>query len=232
MAVFDRRAPKRKRRLLRRVKRWNRLHPRKAIEIPKGFRASTPRVGRHCKRLLLDAAKAWKLPQTGRFDEKMLWEITPFADKQVAIALREVGVTEKPKGSNSGPRVTVFQKATGALKLAWCASYQYWVAKTAGWLGSIPYAADVTNWLRAADNPKNKRVTRVRSRLKVRRGDRAIDNPDGGDEDHIWMVVRNYGVAHGMVGVGGNENDSVVRSLRPFWRAAAFVRLHEDPIEK
>lgn len=233
-APLDLRAPKRKRRLLRWVKHWNATHRKlsRQIEIPKSFRAWTPRVGRSAQLLLGLMQDAAGLKVTHTFNVATLWELTPFVEKQIREALLELGVSEHPPGSNQGSRVTDYQRSTGAIALAWCGSFQYWLLKGVHWLGNIPGAADVTMWLHAADDPANKRVTRVKGALRARRGDRAIDNYDGGDVDHIWLVVRNYGVAQGMIGVGGNEGNAVTRRVRPFWQAAAFVRVHEDPVEK
>jgi len=232
-APLDLRAPRRKRRLLRWVRHWNATHTKlsRKIVVPRGFRVSTPRVGRSAQLLLGLMQDAAGLKVTRTFDVRTLWEITPFVERQIVLAMRELGVSEHPPGSNKGTRVTYYQHSTGAIALAWCGSFQYWLLKLARWPGNIPYAADVTAWLKAADDPANHRVTRVKGALRARRGDRAIDNPDQGGT-HIWLVVRNYGVVKGIIGVGGNEGNAVVRSLRPFWRAGAYVRVHEDPVGK
>ena len=47
------------------------------------------------------------------------------------IALHEVGVTEHPAGSNSGPRVHQYQEVTGAYGAPWCASFQSWCFREA-----------------------------------------------------------------------------------------------------
>lgn len=56
------------------------------------------------------------------------------AERMVQIALAEVGVQEKPRGSNRGPRVDDYQRATDLDKKqwgAWCASFVAWVMMTA-----------------------------------------------------------------------------------------------------
>ena len=52
----------------------------------------------------------------------------------VSIALREVGVSEHPPGSNSGPRVRQYQAATdlGGTGWPWCAAFVEWCWKAAG----------------------------------------------------------------------------------------------------
>lgn len=52
------------------------------------------------------------------------------SERMVQIALAEVGVSEKPRGSNRGPRVNQYQCATDldrALWGAWCAAFVCWV---------------------------------------------------------------------------------------------------------
>lgn len=52
----------------------------------------------------------------------------------VKIALAEVGVQEKPRGSNRGPRVDQYQAATELERAqwgAWCAAFVCWVMREA-----------------------------------------------------------------------------------------------------
>jgi hypothetical protein len=52
------------------------------------------------------------------------------SERMVQIALAEVGVSEKPRGSNRGPRVNQYQCATDLEKPlwgAWCAAFVCWV---------------------------------------------------------------------------------------------------------
>ena len=56
------------------------------------------------------------------------------AQRMVQIALAEVGVEEKPRGSNRGPRVDDYQRATDLDKKqwgAWCAAFVCWVMMAA-----------------------------------------------------------------------------------------------------
>lgn len=54
------------------------------------------------------------------------------AEKTLAIAIKNVGVTEKPKGSNSGPEVDIYLKSIGLGKgYPWCMAFVYWCVNTA-----------------------------------------------------------------------------------------------------
>lgn len=59
--------------------------------------------------------------------------MTP-GERAVLIAQAEVGVTEAPPGSNTGPRVRVFQAATtlAGTRWPWCAAFVQWVWDRAG----------------------------------------------------------------------------------------------------
>ncbi len=153
--------------------------------------------------------------------------IRDFGARQVAIAAREIGVKESPAGSNSGPRVRVYQVLTGAFGAPWCASFSAWVAVQGGFpkerLPKPP--AWVPAWLAAARDPGNRYLSVV-SRTAARRGDRVIYNWDGGQPDHIGVVSRNLGLLHGFIAVEGNAGDAVTTKTRAFGRTTTFVRLH------
>lgn len=50
----------------------------------------------------------------------------------VKYARREIGVQEVPLGSNSGPRVRIYQAVTGAYRAAWCVSFASFIYLEAG----------------------------------------------------------------------------------------------------
>lgn len=92
----------------------------------------------------------------------------------LAIAAAEVGVEEKPRGSNRGPRVDQYQAATWLDKKdwgAWCASYVDWVvmkAMEAGAARGVTYtfkrprtagAWDLQRWSLAQDHSTNTRIS-------------------------------------------------------------------------
>jgi hypothetical protein len=50
-----------------------------------------------------------------------------FLQQALDIARSQIGVTEKPPGSNSGPEVTAYQSRTGIpTGLPWCMAFVYW----------------------------------------------------------------------------------------------------------
>lgn len=59
------------------------------------------------------------------------------AERSLQIAISQLGVSEQPKGSNSGPEVNQYLKSVGLGKgYAWCMAFVYWcVNKAAGEMG-------------------------------------------------------------------------------------------------
>ncbi len=54
------------------------------------------------------------------------------AERSLKIALVHEGVSEHPKGSNSGPEVDIYLKSVGLGKgYAWCMAFVYWCVNTA-----------------------------------------------------------------------------------------------------
>jgi|ERR1035437_6037185 hypothetical protein len=54
------------------------------------------------------------------------------AEKSLEIALTQVGVCEKPKGSNAGPEVTPYLRSVGLNGgFPWCMAFVYWCVNTA-----------------------------------------------------------------------------------------------------
>jgi hypothetical protein len=52
---------------------------------------------------------------------------SPLLSQAIEIARREIGVTEVPPGSNSGPKVDEYLRSTGlGPGYPWCASFVYW----------------------------------------------------------------------------------------------------------
>lgn len=94
-----------------------------------------------------------QVPQSAQLTHQLHDLLFPPTLPQIAvgIAKAEVGVTEHPAGSNSGPRVHTFQSATGAYGQPWCASFVTWcyetAAKRAGrTVRPAPIAAYVPSW--------------------------------------------------------------------------------------
>ena len=54
------------------------------------------------------------------------------SEKTLEIALSQEGVSEKPKGSNSGPEVSGYLKSVGLIgAYPWCMSFVYWCVQQA-----------------------------------------------------------------------------------------------------
>ena len=54
------------------------------------------------------------------------------AQKTLSIAISNEGVSENPKGSNSGPEVDIYLKSVGLKKgNPWCMAFVYWCVNTA-----------------------------------------------------------------------------------------------------
>lgn len=50
------------------------------------------------------------------------------ADTTIKTAITQLGVEERPKGSNAGPEVEIYLKSVGLGKgYAWCMAFVYWV---------------------------------------------------------------------------------------------------------
>jgi len=123
------------------------------------------------------------------------------ADQVVAIARAEVGVAETPIGSNTGPRVLEYQRATALAGTGWpwCAAFVEWAWETAGLL----------------DHPANP-STYWMCRIAAGR-DELVDTPKVGGAiiwcgTHVGLVV---GLGVGVVyTVEGNASDRVMEKTR------------------
>lgn len=155
--------------------------------------------------------------------------------KMIAIAKREVGVKEHPPDSNSGPRVAQYQKVTGAFFAAWCASFQSWVLRQAGYKGHLPdQPAWCPGWHMTAT--AHKYGFRIVSEQDAGPGDWVIYNwqrgtpNDDGVDDHIGMLLTKvhngaFKAVEGNTAVGNDSNGGQVmirdREMRP---VSCFVR--------
>src|SRR5581483_1835500 len=88
----------------------------KPVAGPYFFELLTGRANRPI-RWVSNAAKRAAAPSTGP---------TQIALRIRTVELSQLGQTEHPIGSNSGWPVTMYQRATGAVGLAWCVSFQQW----------------------------------------------------------------------------------------------------------
>lgn len=128
------------------------------------------------------------------------------------VAAAEIGVREDPMGSNSGPRVRVYQSHTflGGTGWPWCAAFVNFCMDMAG--VGLPYKtagvpdlhgwAQRHGWVVALPEP----------------GDIATWNGDA----HTNLVERVEGST--IHCIDGNHEDQVMRSVRPRGEATAFIR--------
>ena len=78
--------------------------------------------------------------------------------KALVVALTQLGVQEKPKGSNSGPEVSGYLKSVGInFPASWCAAFVYWshdqVAKELKITNPLPKTGGVLDmWNKASAN--------------------------------------------------------------------------------
>lgn len=74
---------------------------------------------------------------------------------ETALKEKAAGVTEVPKGSNSGPRVDEYLKLSGvASPNAWCAAYLHWCLAQNGINGAGAYGPNYLKWGTKLDQPK------------------------------------------------------------------------------
>ena len=146
--------------------------------------------------------------------------------RALAEALRHVGVKESPPGSNR----TMFGRWFGADGVPWCAIFASYcfdvgagVVLCRGWHGAgvgrrgVAYVPTLSAWLRATG-----RAVEV-----PEPGDLAVYDWDGGDPDHVGIVIRplaagRFEAVEGNTAVG---NDSDGGEVMRRTRAAAHVRV-------
>jgi hypothetical protein len=156
------------------------------------------------------------------------------AVKALEIATTQLGVSEVPKGSNSGPQVEQYLKSVG-LKggYAWCMAFVYWCANKA--------AAEIAANANAAVNPlvKTALVMRQWNETTLRKLPKTARNIQPGD---IFIMEFGHGTGHTgfvesvkagyIVTIEGNTNDDgsregyeVARRERPISSLKGFIQL-------
>lgn len=136
--------------------------------------------------------------------------------RALAIAEREIGVTEQPPGSNDGPRIADYRSAVAGSYAGapWCAYFVSWAAAQAGapigpngqGLGSV---AGITDWARSTG--------------------RLTNDPQPGDlilfgTEHVG-IVESVNADGTLTTVEGNASNGVHREVHPRSDATGFVRL-------
>lgn len=141
----------------------------------------------------------------------------PRHEAELASALKDVGVREQPTGSNTGPRVRVYQAATwlGGTGWPWCAAFCCYQAEQAGF--ALPYkgagAYAWLDWARGAGWDTTAPIP----------GDWVVWDIGAG---HI-SILREP-IKDGYVDtVDGNASDSVMLCSRPFSLVRGFIHLPE-----
>jgi cell wall-associated NlpC family hydrolase len=157
-------------------------------------------------------------------------DVAAAGERALAEALRQLGVRERPPGSNRTP----FGRWFGVDGVPWCAIFVSWcyargagITLCHGWQGAgvyphgVAYVPTLDAWLRATG-----RVV-----AKPEPGDIAIFDWDGGAPDHAGLVERALGrgrvaTVEGNTGVG-NDSDggAVLRRERSVAQICTLGRL-------
>jgi len=149
--------------------------------------------------------------------------------RALAEALRHVGVKESPPGSNR----TMFGRWFGADGVPWCAIFASYcfdvgagVVLCRGWHGAgvgkrgVAYVPTLSAWLRATGRVVDDPLP----------GDLAVYDWDGGDPDHVGLVVRRLGAdrfesVEGNTAVGDDsDGGAVMRRSRSDAQVLLFGR--------
>jgi peptidoglycan hydrolase-like protein with peptidoglycan-binding domain len=135
--------------------------------------------------------------------------------KALEVAISQIGVREKPLGSNRGPQVDKYLKSVGlnpaSGHFAWCAAFVYWCydqAATA--LGRanpvIKTAGVLDHWARAAQKGINRiTTTAAKNNPSLVKPGHIFIIDHGGTTGHTGMVERVSGGK--LVTIEGNTND-------------------------
>ncbi len=180
----------------------------RGVAIPKGLDVSAPKLGDAAKTLLRRIAasnppqKAWRL-------------------RLIEHAVKDVGVVEKPLGSNSGPRIDDALRFCGlGPGSPWCA------AMVSLWLHEMKYAgpwpalkAFVPSWEEMA-----KAKGLVVAKTSARRGDIVTFQFDSDPQgDHIGLV-RGPWQGGTLPTIEGNTGDGVKRHRRTPAQVKTVIR--------
>jgi cell wall-associated NlpC family hydrolase len=210
-------------------KRWLVAYMKKRdIPIPSGFRI-TNNCGKACQTAIKRVQARARIKRTSRFDDRTIWLIAPLHQRVAIVAEKEKGAKEWPAGSNSGPEVNRYLKATGlGPGYPWCAAFVTWCLKKAGYKGSLPqntaYVPSWVNWAKAKGKTVKPR--------HARRGDLICFEFDNDHlADHIGIVLRNrwwkqeYLTIEGNTSVTSDDNGGKVqRRTRYFSQVATIIR--------
>jgi hypothetical protein len=134
-------------------------------------------------------------------------------DRMVALAQREIGVTESPPGSNDSARIRDYRSATnGAIDTPgpWCAYFVSWLANQAG--APIGAGGTGTGYVPTLESWGKSTGRWIEGNTTPQRGDIVIFdwNANGGIADHTGIVefVEPNGTVHT---IEGNSSNQVAR---------------------
>jgi len=144
----------------------------------------------------------------------------------LAIAARELGVHET--GTNTGPRVSVYQSTTGAQNAPWCASFVTWALEQSGQPLPDGNWAAVSNYVGAAQAHHGMELV---SPADARPGDLvAYDwgfGNDFGSDGHIGLLASDVSPDGHFEAIEGNYQDAVAHTARALTDAnIVFIRVH------
>lgn len=156
--------------------------------------------------------KSEEIPATGRVDI-VTWQtlfagepvVTPLGQKAWEIGRSQIGVKEKPLGSNAGPQVNEYLKSVGlGPGFFWCVAFTYWCYQEASKKLSVPNptlrtasSSDLYAWAK-----KNGRLVR-----RPKRGDIFVVRGGERTHYHTGMVDDEVGANGRFPTIEGNSND-------------------------
>jgi hypothetical protein len=156
-----------------------------------------------------------------------------YGEAAIPIAKRELGVKERPPGSNDGPRVRTYLQ--GHAPEPWCADFGTWVLKQVGFPQPTWNWSYCPSWAQAAARGDAGMRT-LKYGEAIQPGDVALYDWQGdGIMDH-WGLVESVSSANafraieGNTSVGNDSNGGEVM-LRTRFRSdvGVFVRLPQRP---
>lgn len=200
----------------KRLKAWANAN---GVQTPPGFKVLVPKCGKACSLLIARIQKkAWGPGYvTGTWNPRLAALVAPapsFRQRALKVAIGELGVKEHPAGSNDGPRVHEYQRATGAFGLSWCASFVAFCFERVGHPLSGFNTAYVPSYVDAAKASRH--GLRAISAAAARPGDLVCFDWQGdGTCDHIGILKTKvsggrFQSVEGNTSVGNNSNGGEV----------------------
>lgn len=138
--------------------------------------------------------------------------VSPMALKIKTLEVSQLtpaGQTAETWGRNYGPMVRQYQLVTGALRQAWCVSFQQWSTLNAGW-GT--FAGKTAGVFAAVDWAAARSYLHAKAKVGALVAFDAIHRKRGGG--HIGFVSKV--LASGIVSLEGNSRNAVRENFHPF----------------